>query len=205
MRKGIARRLLLAAALATTVSLVVPATGIGVTKFGAQLNPSVQPSNSLPARPCTHQDPGLSCTEVLYDAYGRPGQPDAPRAGAIKRIRVIAGGPGSFRLQIARVKRSTINNTNEAKVVRNGPVINYRGQTDQNFEDDVYNVESFPVNVAVNGGDFLAIKTKFSSALRCSSGGTNTLIYEPPLLAGGGFTPAKSTEGCWLLIEAVLK
>ena len=101
------------------------------------------------------------------------------------------------------MKRGSINNTNEAKVVRNGPLINYQGQTDQNFEDDVYKVEAFPVNMAVNGGDFLAIKTKFTSALRCSSGGTNTLIYEPPLLAGGGFTPAKSTEGCWLLIEAV--
>jgi hypothetical protein len=193
------------AAIAGMALLLVPATGIAADKFGARLNPSIQPSNSLPARPCTHQDPGLTCTQVLYGAYGRPGQPDSPRKGIIKRIRVIAGGPGSFRLQIARVKRSSINNTNESKVVRNGPVIHYQGQTDQNFDTDVYNVESFPVNVAVDGGDFLAIKSKFSSAFRCSGGGDDTLIYQPPLLAGGGFQDAKSTDGCFMLIEAVLR
>ena len=205
MRKGLARPALLAIAAAATIALAFPASGLGVVKFGAQLNPSIQPSNSLPTHPCTHQDPGLSCTEVLYGAYGRPDQPDAPQNGTIKRIRVIAGGPGSFRLQIARVKRSTINDTNESKVVKNGPVIHYQGQTQQNFDNDVYNVESFPVDIDVSKGSFLAIRTKFSSAFRCSGGGDDTLIYEPPLLAGGGFEPAKSTDGCFMLIEAVEK
>src|SRR4051812_6349581 len=164
MRKGITRSVMLAA-LAALAALLAPATGVAADKFGASLNPSVQPSNSLPTHPCTHQDPGLSCTEVLYDAYGRPDQPDAPRNGVIKRIRVIAGGPGQFRLQIAKVKRSSINNTNESKVIRNGPVIRYQGQTDQNFENDVYKVESFPVDVDVAKGQFLAIRTKFTSAL----------------------------------------
>ncbi len=41
--------------------------------------------------------------------------------------------------------------------------------------------------------------------VRCSSGGDNTLIYQPSLLAGGGFRPASDTDGCWLLMEAVIR
>ena len=41
--------------------------------------------------------------------------------------------------------------------------------------------------------------------VRCSSGGDNTLIYQPSLLAGGGFRAASDTDGCWLLMEAVIR
>ena len=39
--------------------------------------------------------------------------------------------------------------------------------------------------------------------VRCSSGGDNTLLYTPPL--GSSFRPATSTDGCWILIEAVIR
>jgi hypothetical protein len=204
-RNRIAASLALAAAAAAAL-VMSPGADAAFVKFGASLNPSVQPSNSSEPEPCTHQDAGDPCTRILVDAYGRPNGGDrAPRGGTIRRIRLIAGAPGSFRLQIAKVRRATLNQTNEARVLRSGPVITYRGQSQSNFDSDVYRVESFPVNVHVNAGESLAMRSRYTSAMRCSSGGTNQLIFQPPLLAGGGFEQASSTEGCWLLLEAVIR
>jgi hypothetical protein len=204
----IARRTGIAVALASIAMMVAPAAGMAAqpVKFGSELNPTVQPSNSLPAHPCSQVSPGASCTMVQNEAYGRPdGGQLAPRTGTIKRIRVIAGGPGSFRLQVAKVKQSTLNGTNEAKVVASGPVIDYQGQSDANWDSGNYRVESFKVNVPVKKGQQLALRGNYTSMVRCSSGGDNTLIYQPSLLKGGGFTSASETDGCWLLMEAVIR
>jgi hypothetical protein len=204
----IARRTGLLAAAASVALMATPAAGLAKApvKFGSKLNPTVQPSNSLPGLQCEHQTPGATCTMVQNEAYGRPdGGELAPKAGTIKKIRLIAGGPGSFKLQVAKVSRSTLNSTNEAKVVYTGPRISYQGQTEANFEDDSYRVESFKVNVPVKKGQQLALRGDITSMVRCSSGGDNTLIYTPPLFSGGPFTGAKSTDGCWLLMEAVIR
>ena len=143
---------------------------------------------------------------IQNEAYGRPdGGQLAPKTGTIRKIRLIAGGPGSFKLQIAKVQQSTLNSTNKAKVVYNGPRISYAGQTEANFENDSYKVESFPVNVPVQKGEQLALRGNITSMIRCSSGGDNTLIYTPSLLSGSPFRPATGTDGCWILMEAVIK
>lgn len=204
----IARHTALAAALAGVALMVTPAAGMAAqpVKFGSKLDPTVQPSNSLPAHPCSQANPGTACTMIQSEAYYRPdGGELAPKTGTIKKIRLIAGGPGSFRLQIAKVKRSTLNGTNEAKVVRNGPKIAYQGQSDANWESDNYTVETFKVDVPVRKGQQLALRGSYTSMLRCSSGGDNTLIYQPPLFPGGAFTPASDTDGCWVLMEAVIR
>jgi hypothetical protein len=189
------------AALALTIA---PATALAApAKFGSKLDPTVQPSNSLPGLRCGEGVSG-PCTFVQEEAYGRPdGGELAPKTGTIKKIRLIAGGPGSFQLQIAKVKRSTLFGTNEAKVVANGPRISYQGQTEADFESDSYRVESFPVDVPVKKGQQLALKGNVTSMVRCSSGGDNTLIYSPPL--GSSFRPATDTDGCWILMEAVIR
>lgn len=131
-------------------------------------------------------------------SYGNPGHERAPRTGTIRKIKVIAGGPGSFRLQIAKVKVNTIGTDNTAEVVRNGPVIHYQGQSQQNWNSDHYNVESFDVNVAVEKGQYLAMRSKYSSALRCSSGGDNQLVASRRSSpAGASRTPPPPTDaGC---------
>lgn len=191
------------AAIAVVAMTIAPAAGSAAVKFGSKLNPTVQPSNSLPGLRCGQEAPG-PCTMVQQEAYGRPdGGELAPKTGTIKKIRLIAGGPGSFKLQVAKVKRSTLFGTNEAKVVHNGPRISYQGQTEANFEEDSYRVETFDVDVPVKKGQQLALKGNVTSMVRCSSGGANTLLYTPPL--GSGFRPATDTDGCWLLIEAVIR
>jgi hypothetical protein len=192
------------AAIAVVAMMIAPAFGAAApVKFGSKLDPTVQPSNSLPGLGCGEGTAG-PCTFVQEEAYGRPdGGELAPKTGTIKKIRLIAGGPGSFKLQIAKVKRSTLFGTNEAKVVANGPRINYQGQSELNFEDDSYRVESFNVDVPVKKGQQLALKGNITSMVRCSSGGDNTLIYSPPL--GSSFRPATNTDGCWILMEAVIR
>jgi len=192
------------AAIAVVAMMVAPALGAAApVKFGSKLNPTVQPSNSLPGLRCSQEAPG-PCTFVQEEAYGRPdGGELAPKTGTIKKIRLIAGGPGSFKLQITKVKRSTLFGTNGAKVVANGPRISYQGQTEANFESDSYRVETFDVDVPVKKGQQLALKGNITSMIRCSSGGDNTLVYTPPL--GSSFRPATNTDGCWILMEAVIR
>ena len=205
----IARRAGLIAAFACLALAIVPAAGVAKApvRFGAKLNPTVQPSNSLPGLTCNGPEtPLVGCTMILNEAYGRPdGGELAPRNGTIKKIRLIAGGPGSIRLQIEKVNRATLFGSREARAVWYGPQIHYQGQTEANFEDDSYRVESFPVDIPIKKGQQLGLRGQITSMIRCSSGGDNTLIYAPPLFLGGPFTAATNTDGCWLLMEAVIK
>ena len=57
----------------------------------------------------------------------------------------------------------------------------------------------------IPAGARLAIKTKETSTLRCSSGGDNTLLHQPPLQAGAGFVNPDSDDGCWMLLEGQVK
>lgn len=192
-----ARRLALVLALGAAALLAVPATGMAATKFGAKLNGTVQPSNSLPAHSCELGMPA-PCTRVSMEAYGRPdGGEKAPKDGVIDKIKLIAGGAGHFRLQLARAKPGP----EKAKIVRQGPRIDYQGQG-PNWNEP-YEVEKFNVNLPVHQGEYLAIKARKTSMLRCSSGGPNQLLFQPALPVGGPFESADDTDGCWLLLEAI--
>jgi hypothetical protein len=186
----------LTAVLAAAATLTLVSSADAATKFGAELTPEVQPSNASEAHPC-EPSPG-KCTRVSMEAYGRPdGGHKAPKDGTIKKVRIIAGEQGSFRLQLARAKA----NQEKAKVTYTGPKLSYDGQSG----DEPYEIESFKVNVPVEKGDHLGILSRKTSMLRCSSGGPNQLLFQPPLSAGGPFATADATDGCWLLLEAVYK
>jgi hypothetical protein len=188
------------AASVAGVVLVLPAQGQAAFRFGSKLDPSVQPSNAETAHPCDHDNPGSACTWVMNEAYGRPNTGHkSPADGRITRIRLIAGEQGSFRLQIVKIRKS--GSTFQGKVVRKGPVIHYVGQPEG--DQDTFVVESFKVSVPIKKGERLAIKTAQTSTLRCSSGGPNTLLFEPPIVLGGGFRSNTNDDGCWMLIEAV--
>jgi hypothetical protein len=205
-KRIIAARLVAGTAAATLMGAAAlsPATASAAkVKFGSRLNPTVQPSNSTPAHPCDEAMPGATCSFVMNEAYGRPdGGEKAPASGVLKRVRVIAGEPGTFRLQLVKAKE--VNGVWRAKVKANGPKITLQGQTETNWENDDYRVESFRVNLPIKKGWRLAMKAKSTSAIRCSSGGDNTLIFNPPLTRGG-FVDASSDDGCWPLIEGVIK
>jgi hypothetical protein len=193
-------RLRLLFALAVLGGLaVVPAAD--AYRFGAKLDSTVQPSNAETAHPCDPAYPGRRCTWVMNEAYGRPDRGHrASWRGTIRRIRLIAGEAGQFRLQIVRVRQTA--SGFEAKAIRNGRIIRYDGQPDL---DEPYVVEVFRVNIPIRRGQRLAIRTRETSTLRCSSGGPNTLVFYPPLRWGAGFRDSTGDEGCWLLLEAVVR
>jgi hypothetical protein len=200
----IARRAGAIAAFTCLVLALAPAAGQAKApvRFGAKLNSTVQPSNSLPGLTCNGPETPLEpCTMVLNDAYGRPnGGEIAPKTGTITKIRLIAGGPGSFRLLAVK----HINGT-DAIAKRYGQRIEYRGQPEAAEEEGDYTVESFPVEMKIKKGEQLGIRASNTTMIRCSTGGPNTLIYTPPLFLGGYFKPASRTDGCWMLMEAVIK
>ena len=105
--------------------------------------------------------------------------------------------PGSFTLQLAQANPTT----HTARVVSNGPVIKYVGQTGANdCSNDKYIVQSYSVILHVVKGDYIAIKTKATGAISCS-GGNGVLLYAPPLAPGGPMKKAPSGASCNLLVQ----
>jgi hypothetical protein len=190
-------RLLLVAALAASF-LTAAAAAEGAYRFGSELNQAVQPQ---PGQVCDPDHPSRVCTWIMNEAVGRPnGGHKARQRGKITKIRVIAHDAGKFRLQIARARETA--SGYEGKVVRNGPMIEFDGQPDQ---DEPYLVEVFRVNVPVRKGDRLAIRARKAQILRCGGGGDSTLLFHPPLAPGDGFRANFDTHNCLLLIEAVVR
>lgn len=192
-----------AVALIAAGALLPSQASAAKVKFGAELNESVQPSNALPGMPCIFWDPGASCSFVQNEAYGRPGGEKAPRKGTLKKVRVIAGTPGTFTLQL--VKTKYIGGLQHSVVKAVGPFVQHSGQTDQNWNLGIYKVESFPVNVPIKKGWRLAMVTKGTTAVRCSDAGSRTLVHHPSLGQGWGYQPVSGTDGCYQLIEGVIK
>lgn len=193
-----------AVALTVAGTLVPTQANAAKVNFGSELNETVQPSNSLPGLACDWIDPSVECSYVQNEAYGRPdGGEQAPADGTLKKVRVIAGGPGSFTLQL--VKSKLIGGVWNSKVKATGPTFFYNGQSMANWDADVYSTETFRVNMPIKRGWRLAMKTTDTSAIRCSSGGDNTLIHYTALLPGWSFEPVAGTDGCWTLIEGVIK
>jgi hypothetical protein len=202
---------LLFALAGLVAAMATPAQGLASApvKFGSKLNPTIQPSNSLPGITCNGlAAPGGACTMVQDEAYRRPdGGELAPKTGTIRQIRIIAGGAGSFRPQTATVNHSasTTLGATKAKVTYSGPKLSYTGQTEANYENDSYRVESFKVSIPVKKGQQLALRGNISSMIRCSSGGHNTLIFSPALRTGAPAQGATDANGCWILMEAVIR
>ena len=187
--------------VAAAVMLVTPTilSAQGPLRFGSLLTTDTQPSNATPAHWCNDPEgpPYPTCTWVMQEAYGRPdGGHKAPKAGTIGRVRVIACEPGSFKIQLARSKPAD----DTARVVRDGPKVSYPGDPD-GCDDEVYTINTINVSFDVLKGEQIAIRTKRTGALRCSSGGSNTLLFDPPLVPGGSTTEATETDGCWMLVE----
>jgi hypothetical protein len=177
--------------------MALPASGMAF-RFGSELTTETQPSNAGDGHECA-PGPGI-CTWAQNEAYGRPdGGQRSPYSGKLKSVRLIAQVPGSFQLQIVKIKPD-----NSTKVVRQGPTINYQGQPAG--DPLTYTIETFPVgNLPIKRGQSLAIKTTSTSLVRCSSGGDNSLLFQPPLAPGAGFRAPDADDGCWLLLEGVAK
>ncbi len=184
-----------AAATFTVLLLAVSASAASASspvRFGAKLTSNTQPSNSSPAHDC-EPTAGKACTRVMTQAYGRT-TAKAPKDGIISKIRLISYDGGSLRILVAKIRDG-----NEAKVVRTGPRLDYAGQL---VDAPNYAIETFNVSIPVKKGEVLAFKSTTTGVLRCDSGGTRQLIFQPYLQVGQSYQQADDTDGCFMLIEA---
>jgi hypothetical protein len=183
-----------------TAALVAPlAFGHGAGKFGSKLTTDTQPSNGAPGLKCEPNE-NEKCTFIMNEAYAPPnpdGKQKAPKDGTINKVELIAATKGSFKLQIAKVKGN-----GKAKIVKNGGKISYDGQTGNGNH---YKIEKFNVDIPIKKGEYLAARATKISFVRCSSGGDNTLIYQPRLKKGNPYDKPSGSDGCWMLLEAFYK
>ena len=200
-------RALAIAGAALAVSLVAPASGLAVKKFGADLRNSNgtvrQPNVSINGDSCHDADSSLGssrCTRVAVN-FDRAAQDNkkAPRDGRLKKLKLVASGPGQFVPYLARA-RDIDGNGGKARLRKKGATIHYDG--DHNAP---YTIESFPFHQRVKKGDYLGIKATRTSALSCTSGGVRQLLFEPPLPFGGSLQHSDGTDDCVLLLQAVYR
>jgi hypothetical protein len=189
------------------------ATSAGPVRFGAALTSSSDPSNAESGQRCDNNNgipKGATCTWVSVQAYQNAGHEKAPKTGTIGKLRLVSCVAGSFRLELASVKPAL----NRAKVVRDGPLIRYKADPRQIDADpntvcggdnaDNFLIQTFPVNVHVNKGDYIAIKTQKTGTLYCS-GGSGVLLYSPPLATGGAYRHTNTDTSCNLLVQLQYK
>lgn len=173
------------------------------TFFGAKLNKHTQPSNAGTGDFCNVNTKHQNCSFVLMQAYQCEFKKCtdghlAPMDGTIRTVSLIACAPGSFVLQIAKADAAT----NKAQVVSSGPVINYKGDPKQ-CSGNTYKIESFTVNVPVQAGDYLAVDAQKVGFVRCSGGGANMLLFDPPLADGVAARKSNGQDGCFMLLQAI--
>ena len=188
------RRVGAAAAIAVAALAALPASSMAGEKFGAYLGDPVTPVASPEACP----GGAGACTRApLYylDPPHAGSLPYVPHNGTLDKVKVIASGPGSFRLQLA--KHAGGAPSAQVKVKANGPRIRYQGTG---------SVETFNVNVHVRQGWWLAQKAQQTSALTCDpDGGYNEAIVQPALTVSDPFTSAAYFTGCTHLVQGVME
>lgn len=200
---------LASAAFTALVLLCVPLIGQADAKtytFGIRLDH--EPSNSAPAHNCREdgsEDPTPACTRVaLNDGNAVAGGLRAPRNGTIVKFRVRAGAPGQLTFRLVRLRQlgydpAIGDYAGFGRGAGTGPTVQVAGR---GF-DEQNPVEEFRARLKVRKGDYLGIDSTATSALYCSGGGNNQMIFSPTL--GRAFRASTQTEGCELLVQAVMK
>jgi hypothetical protein len=177
-------------AAAAALMLAGPATA--TTIFGSKLT-----HEPTPPETCRAGHPFDLCSWVMTIAQGFPGHERAPKTGIIARVSLRSCTPGSFVLQLARANFAT----KQARAVRTGPAINYKGSAANCNGGNV--IETFTVNIPVTVGDSLAVvATKVGFIYNAS--GDGVLVYDPLLPDGGPFRTTTTTGfgSGQLLLEA---
>ncbi|MFN8520994.1 MAG: hypothetical protein U0667_16740 [Chloroflexota bacterium] len=179
---------------------VTPASAATV-RFGAKLTRHTQPT---PAETC-HDNAGGSSTStctwvavVAFENMSTGNNQKAPKAGTIGKVRLISCVKGTFTVQVARKQSGS----QRYKVVKNGPVIDYKKDTQSGGcggpDEDNYKIQTFNVSFTVNKGDYIAVKASKVGFIHNSSSG-DSYLFRPPLSAGGGFQSRDGSSGGLLI------
>ncbi|MGH2964098.1 MAG: hypothetical protein ACRDMH_01780 [Solirubrobacterales bacterium] len=155
-----------------------------------------QDANPLDAsKPCDR-------VAVQYLDTGSPGgNRKAPKDGTIVKLKLVALAKGSFRFELAKAK-NLHGDSGKAKIVDRGAKIRYQSS----IHGTGYDIQTFRIHQHVDKGQYLAIKSRKTSLLKCQSGSTEQLLFQPVLPVGGPFTSNLGhRSNCTLLLQAVYK
>jgi hypothetical protein len=183
-----------------TASAGSAATAATQTFFGAKLSSQTQPSNAENGQSCDENagiPHGATCTWVAISAFENGSHWLAPRTATVHHLKLVSCVKGQFRIRLAQANPST----RKAKIVADGPLINFKGQSPcGGINGDHFIVQSFKVKLPVKKGEFIAINAQKTGTLSCS-GGDGFLLYAPKLPVGGPFKKSHSGASCDLLVQ----
>jgi len=176
-------------------------------KFGYNLTPNTQPSNSVPPHKCADVDPengdlaDAPCTRMQFSASAAPGGIKAPSAGTITQIWVIAGKAGTFTPVVGFLSQIS-GSSAMGRITAHGPVLQHGSSF---TSGSTYTIFKFTgLHIAVKKNEYLGIRNKATSIARCNSGGAAQFVFQPPLVVGAAPVANAGHDGCQLLIEAVM-
>jgi hypothetical protein len=204
MSRGHARAVVCATALAAL--LIVPTAG-AVTKFGSDLkNKDGSVTQPTSEKNCQQDANPLDSTEkcdriaVRYQDTGAiQNNIIAPQNGTIDKLKLVALHKGAFKFELGDVKQLN-GSDGQGKIVDHGPKIEHKSS----IIGPDYKIQTFNVDIPVHKGDYLAIKSRKTSLLKCQSGSTEQLLFQPTLPVGGPFeSNLGHRSNCTLLLQAV--
>jgi hypothetical protein len=194
----------LIASLALLLAAPATAPAKSVT-FGSTL--SQPPTTTEAPATCdtsgvTNQDFG-PCTRVAlgYAATGAvAGRASAPVSGVIRRVRVRAAKPGAVRLTLVRLRAvDRPGGLGEGRAVSRGALLRVQAERPSRP------IESFPVNLKVRKGDYLALQGSAFNAVRCQGGENEQLLFTPALAPFGAWDRSDDFDDCTLLVQATIR
>jgi hypothetical protein len=144
--------------------------------------------NNMNVGPCTR-------VGVAYiDGGAVNGAVTAPIDGTITAFRVRSGVAGSITFRLVRFSGINVH-TGQGTATGDGtgPTVNVAGTT---------NIESFPANLPVHAGDYLAIDSSSTGTLTCDQGSNEQYLFNPPLADNGPLTAHTDIDDCTLLVQA---
>jgi hypothetical protein len=198
LRRGRYAGFLLMVTVGLLVAQATPAGAANPVRFGSRLTNSdgsvEQPSNAPEVCDQTGPHDGDPCTLVSVRANSfDPGTKEkAPKDGTIRKVRLVAAHSGSFRLFFAKAHPAS----DEAKVVKRGPLITFNGDNSSPYTIEVRNV-----NITVKKGWYIAAKASTFETVQCTQGGQQTMEFQPPLVVGDPFETMDDNNGCYLLVQ----
>ena len=202
-------RTLLASGTALAALMALPAGAQAKDKFGADLKnndgsvtqPTSQRNCQQDANPL---DSTKSCDRIAVkyqDTGAIQGNIKAPKDGKIDKIKLVALKKGSFKLELGDVKNLN-GSDGKGRILDRGPEISHQSSV----SGSDYKIQTFDVNVEVDKGDYLGIKSKKTSLLKCQSGSTEQLLFQPVLAINAPFeSNLGHRSNCTLLLQAVYK
>jgi len=199
------RSMVLVSVLSAVVILSAQAGAVAAASltFGAALDNTSQPANAESGRRCSDEIASAeSCTWVSTQAYHNGGHARAPRTGTIGTLKLVSCIAGSFIVQMAAPASG-----HRARVLRNGPTINYRADPKPvcgGEGSDEYIVQSFAVNFTVTVGDEIGIYASQVGPLYCA-GGSGVDLFSPPLGSSSAYRTRTDSTSCNLMIQLVYR